>query len=262
MTKENAITPVEAQPLAQIDATPNQLIAMAVQGGVETDQLEKLMELQERWEANQARKAYLQAVSKFKDDPPTVIKDKTNTQFNSKYASIEAWLSAVTPPLSKLGLSARYDQTQEKGMITVTCYLTHELGHSESATMQGPPDTSGAKNALQQIKSTVTYLRIGTLESILGISSGLFSVNDDANGADPKPAPTIPEPNVKEAAFLDEVFAHLRDEDTPQGKKITKVGVKNFIFTSRGSYPTNIEIAPKAADYIRSKGIECVCEVI
>jgi hypothetical protein len=44
----NAIVPMP-------DATPMQILAMAVQRGVDPDTLGKMMALQERWEANQAR---------------------------------------------------------------------------------------------------------------------------------------------------------------------------------------------------------------
>ena len=170
--------------------TPADLLRMAVEGGADVDKLEKLMELKMRWDANEAKKDYLAAMAKFKENPPVVMKDKENKQYGSRYASLESWLSAVLPELSKVGLTPRWDQSQPDGKIAVTCYLTHEGGHSESSKMEGPPDRSGAKNELQQIKSTCTYLRIGTLESILGMSSGLFSINDDGTASNTHP----PEP--------------------------------------------------------------------
>jgi len=48
--------------------------------------------------------------------------------------------------------------------------------------MSGPPDDSGKKNPLQQIKSTVTYLKISTLEAACGLASTDASADDDGNG--------------------------------------------------------------------------------
>jgi hypothetical protein len=46
--------------------TPAALILQAVQSNTDLDKLKGLLELQERWEANEARKAYHQAMSDFK----------------------------------------------------------------------------------------------------------------------------------------------------------------------------------------------------
>ena len=43
---------------AVVAITPMQMIAQAVAQGADIDKLQKLMDLQERWEANEARKAY------------------------------------------------------------------------------------------------------------------------------------------------------------------------------------------------------------
>ncbi len=50
-------------PMPAADITPQQMLAIAVQQGADLQKLEKLMELQERWEKNQARKAYVAAMA-------------------------------------------------------------------------------------------------------------------------------------------------------------------------------------------------------
>jgi hypothetical protein len=49
--------------------------------------------------------------------------------------------------------------------------------------MNAPADTSGAKNVIQQIKSTITYLKAVTFESICGLASTDATVDDDGNSA-------------------------------------------------------------------------------
>ena len=57
--------------------------------------------------------------------------------------------------------------------------MTHTLGHSESVEADGPLDTSGSKNPLQQYKSTRTYLKKEAYCAITGIASA--DNDDDGN---------------------------------------------------------------------------------
>ncbi|RYF31385.1 MAG: single-stranded DNA-binding protein [Comamonadaceae bacterium] len=142
----------------------------------------EMLALQKEWKAEQAREAYFAAVAEFKRDPPTVYKDRDNHQYKSRYTSIGNMVNTVNTALSRHGLSANWTVDQSNG-ITVTCTLTHKLGHSDSCHMSGPQDASGAKNPLQQIKSTVTYLKLATYEAITGIASSDGNADDDGNGA-------------------------------------------------------------------------------
>lgn len=164
--------------------TPAAMIALAVQQGTDLTQLERLLDLQIRYEANEAKKAYTQAMADFKADPPDIYKDKLNKQYNSKYSSIDALVNPTIPQLSKYGLSHRWDYPQgQDGKVTVSCILTHSMGHSEIVTMTGPVDVSGSKNPIQQIKSTMTYLKIATFEAVTGLVSREANQDDDGNGS-------------------------------------------------------------------------------
>ena len=58
------------------DSSPSAMIRMAIAGNANLDQLEKLLALQERYDANQAIKAYNKAMTEFKANPPVINKDK------------------------------------------------------------------------------------------------------------------------------------------------------------------------------------------
>jgi hypothetical protein len=161
---------------------PMQMLGAAIERGIDADQLDKLMELQERYEKNEARKAYYVAVALAAASMPIVTKDKVNLQYNSPYPSLENTVITISTHMAKFELSARWDHDQSAG-IRVTCILSHVAGHSESVTLTGPPDTSGKKNELQQIKSTLTYLKLATFESITGTASKVGSFDDDGNAA-------------------------------------------------------------------------------
>ena len=157
--------------------TPMAMLASAVEQGHDLEKIEKLMELESRWKADQAREAYYVALAEFKKVGVTVTKDKHNAQYNSKYTGIGNLVNTVSEAMAPFGLNARWEIDQTGG-IKVTCILSHTLGHSESVPMSGPPDESGKKNPLQQIKSTVTYLESATFQAVTGVVSSDAADND------------------------------------------------------------------------------------
>ena len=195
-------------PVAEI--TPMTMIQTALNKGADMDQIEKLIALKERCDANDAKKAYSKAVASFKKNPPVVIKDLINSQYGSGYSSISNLINTVNKGLSKHGLSIRFDYpaSDDPNIIYVTCIMSHSQGHSEQVTVQGPPDDSGKKNALQQRKSTRTYLKIESFEAITGIASQDANIDDDANSV----VEYITESQVADLlSLIDEVGANKQD---------------------------------------------------
>jgi hypothetical protein len=165
-------------------ATPADLLRIAVESGADLDKLERLMALQTQWEAKEAKRAFDAAFSAFKAEAVTIIKGRKVTDGplkNKSYAELHDVVNAVTPALSKHGLSSSWKLTKdEKDWMEVTCYLRHINGHEESVSMGGPPDAGGAKNAIQARASTKTYLERYTLKAITGLSEQ--ADDDDGNG--------------------------------------------------------------------------------
>jgi hypothetical protein len=154
--------------------TPGDMLSMAVERGASIEVMTRLMDLRERWEAGQARKAFDEAVSAAKAEIPVI--GKTSTGHNNKrYADFAAIARVVDPIITKHGLSYRF-RTEQTDKISVTCVLSHRDGHSETNTLSGPSDTSGSKNAIQAIGSTLTYLQRYTLVQALGLAA---SEDDD-----------------------------------------------------------------------------------
>lgn len=166
--------PQERAVMATEQPTPAHLLQLAVQQGADLDKLERLLAMQERWEANEARKAYDAAFSAFKAEAVTIIKNRAVTAGplqGKKYAELFSVVNAVTPALSKHGLSSSWQITKdEKDWLEVTCTLKHVAGHTERVSMGGPPDIGGAKNPIQARASTVSYLQRYTLKAITGLS--------------------------------------------------------------------------------------------
>lgn len=166
--------------------TPMQMLQIAVQQGQGLDQIRELMQLEREWKADKAREAFYTALAEFKKVPVKVVKDKDNRQYGSKYASIGSLVNTVNAAMAPFDLNARwtFEQTDR---ISVTCILSHTLGHSESVTLSGAPDASGSKNPLQQIKSTITYLEIATFQAVTGVVAiDGANADDDGNSAGEK----------------------------------------------------------------------------
>jgi len=171
---DSEIRQVDSQPV-----TPMSLVQIAVEQGADIDKLEKLMAMQERWEANEARKAFNVAVSTFRAGCPSI--QKTRAAHNSKYAGLAETISQIKSLMESCGLSHSWRTEQTGSAVSVTCKLTHVMGHSEETTLTAEPDKSGSKNSIQAIGSSVTYLQRYTLFSILGIAS--TDQDDDGAGA-------------------------------------------------------------------------------
>jgi len=160
------------------------LIQIAIEKGSDIAQLERLMDLQDRYLANVAKSEFNAAMSEFQGALPVIEKggvvDYTTNKGRTyyQYAKIEDIAHAIKPALKSAGLSYRFTQRQDQANITVTCIVTHVGGHSESSELASTPDFSGGKDPLKAIASAITYLRRYTLTGILGIVVG--GEDDDA----------------------------------------------------------------------------------
>ena len=77
------------------------LIARAIDRGYDEARLEKLMGLQERWEANEARKAYVVAMAEFKTEGIVIRKlaevDFTSSKGRTRTTSTPTWVTWSAP---------------------------------------------------------------------------------------------------------------------------------------------------------------------
>jgi len=204
-TKTKEIQTTNEKKVMQVKLSPIEIMQQAKAAGLEVADMKEMLALQKEYEANEARKAFHKALAEFKKDPPQVIKDMLNAQYESDYVSIGNMVNTVTEELGKFGLNTRWDfPVLEGNAISCTCIMAHELGHEESVTLTGPVDESGKKNPLQGRKSTRTYLKLETFEAVTGMASVSGNNDDDGNSA----VEYITEEQVADlTALMDEVNA-------------------------------------------------------
>jgi hypothetical protein len=170
--------------------TPDDMLAYAMSKDCDVDKLQKLWELRQAWQREQARMAYHRALADFKGEQLAITKNKLvsypgkngGEATSYRHATLGNVVGIVAPALARHDLSHSWDVKREAERVHVTCRLTHALGHSESITMDGPLDTSGSKNNIQAVGSTVTYLERYTLLAI----TGLATEDQDDDGQQPE----------------------------------------------------------------------------
>lgn len=200
--------PQDEEPVPGTALTPMGMLATALEKGVDADTLGKLLALQERWEANQGRKAFDEAMASAKAEIPTIRKNRTVDFTSSKgrthyrHEDLAEIAETVSPILSKYGLSYRFrTSAQPNEPIVVTCIVTHRLGYFEETTLSGPRDDSGNKNAIQQVGSTLTYLQRMTLKAALGLAA---SDDDDGRKSSATAEPINKDQVAKVLALVEE----------------------------------------------------------
>jgi len=190
-----ALEVVETVPAKQ---SPIEMATSMIAQKVDPAFISQMLDLQIKFEENEAKKAYFNAVSEFKKNPPKILKDK-HVYYETKtgateydHASLGNVTATISTELSKHGLSANWKQSQDNGQLTVTCILTHRLGHSESTSLTAANDTSGGKNTIQAVSSTNSYLCRYTILAI----TGLATHDQDDDGRNSEPQELITESNV------------------------------------------------------------------
>lgn len=129
-------------------ATPLSLLAMAIEKNLDTDKLEKLMELQERWQANEAKVAWSDAMAACQAEMPAVLKTAHNTQTDSDYAPFDELNETIKPIYTKHGFSLSFDEDPptDKGTMYY-CECRHRLGHVGTRRLFLANDGIGVKGS-------------------------------------------------------------------------------------------------------------------
>jgi hypothetical protein len=185
--------------------TPLTLLQQAIAQGMDIAQLEKLMEMQERWEKRQAEKAFRDAMADFQSMVPVIKKNRTakinspKGNYSYKFADLGAIATQIKGALKECGLSYRWEFRDNAGKLETTCFISHRDGHTETTVMEAGKDCSGGKNDIQQIGSTQTYLQRYTLIGGLGLSTA-----DEDNDARNHPASQPEQPQQTEEEILDQ----------------------------------------------------------
>ena len=245
--KKSLVT--QKAPLSTIEVNgmaPMAAAQMAMAAGMDIEKLEKIMELQVKWEALEAKKAFVKAMAEFKKNPPTILKDKNVHFVNSagritdyNHASLGNVTQELNRGLSECGFSSSFKTEQLDDDVKITCTITHKMGHEESTSLKAPPDDSGGKNPVQAIASTATLLERYTLLALTGLAT--HDQDDDGRGGAPYNEPVyisdkqksniidmIADSEAHEDTFLKFIGASSVDKIKAKSYKVAINALKKF----------------------------------
>jgi hypothetical protein len=239
MNDLNELEVVQAESSRIVTMTPMDLMQKALENNVDPDQLGKLMDLQERYEAKQAQKAFSAALAGFQAVVPTIHKNATADRYG--YASFDHIMGTIKPLLATAGLSVRFS-TEMTGdsVITVICTISHRDGHSETSQFSAPVDSQMRVNSTQKMASANSYACRYAIRNALNLSIGDF--DDDGAGAG---TPLIDESQV---AIINDYIESIGD-DWDQAKQ------DKFLEWLKAQVIEDIAVAdfPRAVNFLRGK---------
>lgn len=171
---------------------------------VDIDKMERLFGMQQRAVERHAKTAFLAAFSKLQANLPAATRGGKGHN-DKKYARFEDVITAVRPHLAAHGFSLSFRVVNENAMMRVVGVLGHADGHSEQTDIVLPADTTGNKNAVQALGSSVSYGKRYVALTLLGIAT-----EDDDDGKAGGAVATITEDQAEKIkAALDETGGQL-----------------------------------------------------
>lgn len=217
----NAVTKTEEQ-MPTVEAESAQIIGMigrlASDPNSDIEKMERLMAMRERMEDRERQAQFNTALSVMQDTIPA-IEERGQGHGKITYAKWEDINKVIKPILAKHGFSLRF-QVDTVDKVSVTATLAHMNGHEVSTSMQGGADTSGSKNAIQAIGSSVSYLKRYTACALLNITT--HGQDDDAYSSEQDFDTTPWTSDILAAKSMDELKAigqRLKDTEMPHSAR-------------------------------------------
>lgn len=145
---------------------------LALDPTIDAEKMQKILDVQERILNKQAQSRFAQSLIGLQGELPIIKKSgkiSINGQVRSTYAKYEDIDKLVRPLLAKWGFSLSFNAQYDKNAVVVG-KLLHRDGHFEIAEIALPYDSSGSKNNVQAIGSTLSYAKrylIGMLINIV-----------------------------------------------------------------------------------------------
>lgn len=178
------VAKIQNQESVAQDAMVSMIERVAVSPDVPIEKLEKMLDLQERIWAKNARDAFYADFALMQAEMPEIPKRgeiKVRGVVQSKYALFEDIVEFSKPVMQRHGFSLFHKSRIENGEMIVTGILAHKGGHAEQDEIPLPYDTSGNKNATQVRGSTLSYGKRYTASNLLLITSR--GEDDDGSAA-------------------------------------------------------------------------------
>ena len=182
----------EQLPVAdQTSGLINMIEKVCMNPEMDVEKLEKMLDMQERILDKQSAQQFQIDMALMQAELPVIEKNgaikatlRNGGTMNTKFAKFEDINKAVLPVLQKFGFSFTFETQQADSYVNVIGVLRHKSGHKESTALRIPLDTSGSKNAIQAVGSSVSYGKRYVMSALLNITT----TDDDDDGQAAVPA--------------------------------------------------------------------------
>lgn len=179
IAKAHDIPAVDLVPVDQAAAIIQVIERAATNPDVDIDKMERLLEMHERVVSRNGRVAYFAALSEMQPNLPVISRKGVisvpakdgKTGHETPYALWEDVNEAIRPLLAAHGFALSFRVKKEADRVEVTGVLSHRQGHAEETMLSLPMDTTGSKNNVQAIGSSVSYGKRYTAFALLNITS-------------------------------------------------------------------------------------------
>jgi hypothetical protein len=173
---------------------PMELIRFAIESKTPAAELSQLVALAQQVEERNAVRAFNTALAAFQRECPPVQKNKSKG-FETKgggelkwsYAEMDVIEAHIKPYLEKHELAYVFDQklSDNGAMCTITCTLSHILGHFRQANFTVPTLSNSAASPQQKVGAAASYAARRALGDVLGINITDKQAPDDEVDATP-----------------------------------------------------------------------------
>lgn len=179
MAERREIAALEPGPNIVLATTPLEMVARALEKGISGPELQQFMDLQERFEGNEARKAYAVDMAKCQKSMPQIQATAVNPHTQSNYAKLEDINAVITPVYTRYGFSISFAEgvPRKDEDIRIEARVLHRLGHHEDFYYDLPLDIGGLrgnenKTPGQAKGSSTTYCRRYLTTMIFNLTIG------------------------------------------------------------------------------------------
>lgn len=199
-----------------VPTEPNNMLAVIERASanpdVDVEKMRALLDMQKEIVRYKAEMAFNADFAAMQSDLPVIAKNgeiKVNGQVRSKYTLFEEMNEIVKPILKEHGFAVLFKTNSKKGEVTVSGTLMHREGHREMTELTLEADTSGSKNSVQSIGSSLQYAKRYIMASLLNLTTA--GEDDDGKRA------AIEYISEKQEADLRAMLDEVKDSSKPEG---------------------------------------------
>lgn len=199
------------------------------------ERFERLLAMQERLMASQARIAYVTACAAMQPELPVIgrrgrieVRARDNqgnrtgniTQ-STTFARWEDINESIKPILAKHGLFLRFRTNNADGRIEITGILEHVSGHHEETAIILPCDATGSKNNVQAVGSSISYGK----RYVAGLLINFSTKDEDDDGV---AAGSSGEPDLITASQIDTLEQTIKETGANKERFLAAIKCENL----------------------------------